>query len=45
MTNISQQIEAILYLKGQEMTIEAIANVAEFERSVVEDGLADLIAD
>jgi segregation and condensation protein B len=45
MTNISQQIEAILYLKGQPMTIEAIANVAEFERSVVEDGLADLIAD
>ena len=45
MTNISQQIEAILYLKGQEMTIEAIANVAECDQNVVEDGLMDLIAD
>jgi segregation and condensation protein B len=43
MTNIPQQIEAILYLKGQPMTIEAIALVAECDRHVVEDGLVDLI--
>ncbi len=45
MTNISQQIEAILYLKGQPMTIEAIAHVAECDRDLIEDGLVDLIAD
>jgi segregation and condensation protein B len=45
MTNISQQIEAILYLKGQSMTIEAIAQIAECDRKEVEDGLADLIAE
>ncbi|AFY74039.1 segregation and condensation protein B [Synechococcus sp. PCC 7502] len=45
MTNISQQIEAILYLKGQPMTIDAITIVAECDRNLIEDGLVDLIAD
>jgi len=45
MTIISQQIEAILYLKGQPMTIEAIALVSESDRQDIEDGLVDLIAE
>ncbi len=45
MINIPQQIEAILYLKGQPMTIEAIANIAECDREAIKDGLVDLIAE
>ncbi len=45
MSNISQQIEAILYLKAQPVTIAAIATLVECEHSVIEDGLLDLIAD
>lgn len=45
MINIPQQIEAILYLKGQPMTIEAITNIAECDREAIEDGLVDLIAE
>lgn len=45
LTNIPQTIEAILYLKGQPMTIDEIALVAECDRQVIEDGLLDLIAD
>jgi segregation and condensation protein B len=43
--NISQRIEAILYLKGQPMTIDEIVTVAECDRHVIEDGLVDLMAD
>jgi len=45
LTLFKQKIEAILYLKGQAMSIEAIAQIAECDRAAVEDGLADLIAD
>ncbi len=44
-TNISQRIEAILYLKGQPMTIDEIVTVSECDRGAIEDGLVDLIAD
>lgn len=45
MTNIPQQIEAILYLKAQPLSIEEIANMAECDRETIEAGLMDLIND
>lgn len=45
MVNISQQIEAILYLKAQPLSINEIASIAECDREAIEAGLADLIND
>jgi segregation and condensation protein B len=42
---LSQKIEAILYLKGQAITIVEIAEILACEPSVAEEGLIDLIAD
>lgn len=43
MSNYQQQIEAVLYLKGQPMTIKAIAEVLNCSVETAEAGLIDLI--
>jgi segregation and condensation protein B len=45
MTDIKQQVEALLYLKAKPMPIEAIAEALDCSQSLVEQGLIDLISD
>jgi segregation and condensation protein B len=45
MTRLASKIEAILYLKGQPLTIAEIAEYAACDRSSVEEGLIELIDD
>jgi segregation and condensation protein B len=40
-----QQVEAVLYLKGQPLSLEAIAELLGCELADVEEGLIELIAD
>lgn len=42
---LATQIEAILYLKGQPLTIAEIAEYARCDRATVEEGLIELIDD
>ncbi|MEE3715134.1 SMC-Scp complex subunit ScpB [Tumidithrix elongata RA019] len=42
---VSQKIEAILYLKGQAITIAEIAEILACDQSTAEEGLIDLIAE
>jgi hypothetical protein len=44
-SSLKQKIEAILYLKGQAMSLEKIAEYAGCDRPTVEEGLLDLMAD
>lgn len=43
--HLKQKIEAILYLKGQAMSLDKIAEYAGCDRPTVEEGLLDLLAD
>jgi segregation and condensation protein B len=45
MADWKQKVEALLYLKGQPMTIEAIATILECDQATAEAGLIDLLAD
>lgn len=45
MTRLASKIEAILYLKGQPLTIAEIAEYAECDRSSIAEGLIELIDD
>jgi segregation and condensation protein B len=42
---LAPKIEAILYLKGQPLTLEEIATYASCDRETVEDALIDLMTD
>ena len=44
-TGLASTIEAILYLKGQPLTLGEIAKYAGCDRSTAEEGLLELIAD
>jgi segregation and condensation protein B len=44
-SSLKQKIEAILYLKGQALSLEKIAEYADCDRPTIEEGLLDLIAD
>lgn len=43
MSNLASAIEAILYLKGQPLTIAKLAEYAGLEREDIEEGLIDLM--
>ncbi|AOX00393.1 SMC-Scp complex subunit ScpB [Moorena producens PAL-8-15-08-1] len=45
MPRLATQIEAILYLKGQPVSIEEISEYAQCDREKVADGLIELMAD
>lgn len=45
MTSLATKIEAILYLKGQPLSIAEIADYAGCDRAAVEEGLIELIDD
>jgi segregation and condensation protein B len=44
-SSVKLKIEAILYLKGQALSMEKIAEYADCDRPTIEEGLIDLIAD
>jgi segregation and condensation protein B len=44
-SSLKQKIEAILYLKGQALSLDKIAEYADCDRPTIEEGLLDLIAD
>ncbi len=43
MVNIATKIEAILYLKGQPLTIPELAELTQGDRSTVQDGIIELM--
>ncbi|NEO90252.1 MAG: SMC-Scp complex subunit ScpB, partial [Moorea sp. SIO3G5] len=45
MPRLATQIEAILYLKGQPLSIEELSEYAQCDREKVADGLIELMAD
>jgi segregation and condensation protein B len=44
-SNLATQIEAILYIKGQSLTIDEIVERVSCDRSLVEDALIELMSD
>jgi segregation and condensation protein B len=45
MTRLATTIEAILYLKGQPVSIAEIAEIAKCDRAEVEDAIIELMSD
>ena len=45
MPRLATQIEAILYLKGQPVSLEELSEYAQCDREKVSDGLIELMAD
>jgi segregation and condensation protein B len=45
MARLATTIEAILYLKGQSLSISEIAEIAKSDRAQVEEGLIELMSD
>jgi segregation and condensation protein B len=44
-SNLASQIEAILYIKGQSLSLDEIANLVGCDRELVEDATIELMSD